>query len=315
MTADRAKVLDKLKKLKAHAQSAHEIKSQEEAAAFANMVQTMIVKHNIEQSELDAFALEEELQMNPMKEISPPSEFMHKHRQRRAWLENLAAYVAHAHFCEVLYAPNRFYVFFCGREAQVQMAVDVYIQLVRTAEKLAQAEYFKHYHEVRGNDAYASIKGFKPAYLDAFVNRLGTRYRQKMLEMQNDINAAAGAMVLFKSEAQLLKEFLASILNPKKKSVKKINNLFLEFGSEIRPTIQRKWGQGKQWAIVMGEKTIIDLLMTEIEAFTTLDEEHSLKEAKHGTYHSEGSKRGQAAADKLDLGSNPPSRMKKQIGE
>lgn len=313
MTADRAKVLDKLKKLKAHAQSAHEIKSQEEAAAFANMVQTMIVKHNIEQSELDAFELEEELQMNPMKEIGLKWEFLSKHRQRKAWLENLGMYVAHAHFCEVLIGQGRFALFFVGREAQAEMAVEVFTQLAKTAEKLAQAEYFKHYHEVRGNDAYASIKGFKPAFLQSFVERLGTRYRQKMESLQNDISASAGAMVLFKSEMQLLKEFIDNMMAPKKPSIRKIGNLFLEFGGEVRPSLKNRWQRGWKWGLLRG-KILVQLFEHEFQAVAALEEE-GYKEPKGANYHHEGSKRGQAAADKLDLGANPPSRMKKQIGE
>lgn len=312
MAADRAKVLDKLKKLRAHAQSAHEIKSQEEAAAFANMVQAMIVKHNIEQSELDSLEQEEELKLNPMKEISMDWKFGSKHRQRKAWLENLAMYVAHAHFCDVLIGQNRFYVFFCGREAQAQMASDMFVKLAETAEKLAKAEYFKHYHEVRGDSEYASIKGFKPAYLDAFVSRLGKRYRDKMDELQNDINASAGAMILFKSEKQQLREFIDHILSPKKPSVKKIENLFLEFQHEIRPALKKRWQMGWQWGVVLGSKVLASLHNTEIEAVAAMEEEHGYKKPKGAVYHREGAKRGAAAADRLDLG-HTESKTRKQI--
>lgn len=312
MSADRAKVLDRLKKLRAHAQSAHELKSQEEAASFANMVQAMIVKHNIDQSELDSLEQEEELKLNPMKEIPMDWKFGHKHRQRKAWLENLAMYVAHAHFCDILISQQRFYVFFCGREVQAQMASDIFVKLATTAEKLAQAEYFKHYHEVRGNSAYASIKGFKPAYLEAFVSRLGKRYRDKMDELQNDINASAGAMVLFKSEKQQLKEFIEELLSPKKPRVKKIENIFLEFKYEIKPSLKRHWQMGWRWGVVLGDKILASLHNTEIEAVAAMEEEHGYKEPRGAAPHHEGSKRGKAAADKLDLG-HSESKSRKQL--
>jgi hypothetical protein len=313
MSTDRAKVIDKLRKLRAHAESAQKLNSEAEAASFAEMVQTMITRHNIQESELDALEQEEELKLNPMVQIHLPHEFLHKHKQRRAWLEDLAACVAHAHFCDVLYGPKRFYIYFCGREAQAEMAREVYVKLATTAERLAQAEYFRHYHEVRGDGQEASIRGFKPAFLDAFVHRLASRYRRRTEQLQDEINAAAGAMVLFKSEEQKLKEFIDSILHPRRKHVKHIKSLFLEFGDKVRPVLKKKWAMGFTWGILQGEKVLLDLFYTENEAYIALAEEHSLQPAKSGGYHREGTARGQAAADKLNIGPEVQSKVRKQL--
>ena len=47
------KLIDKLKKIKAHADSAEKIGNEEEAYAFAAMLQKLLAKHNLDMSQIE----------------------------------------------------------------------------------------------------------------------------------------------------------------------------------------------------------------------------------------------------------------------
>src|SRR4051812_11592634 len=101
------KIVEKLAKIKAHADSAKAIGNEQEAQAFAGMLQQMLLKHKLEMSDLD---YRKEMESEPIIEHWPETEFVadkvgYHYRYKIApdidigprtqWIEELAMLIAY----------------------------------------------------------------------------------------------------------------------------------------------------------------------------------------------------------------------------
>ncbi len=104
------KIIDKIRKLHAHAQSAEKIGSEAEAQAFAQMVNQLLNKHRLELTDIQ---FEERRKNEPVEQAEinfrehgdtfrgKKVEWKQK-KVRVEWIERLAGIVARAHSCEIL---------------------------------------------------------------------------------------------------------------------------------------------------------------------------------------------------------------------
>lgn len=144
---DTEKLLDKLGKLKRHAESAKQIGNEAEAQAFADMFQRLVLANKIDVSEV---SFEEQEREEPVG-----SHYIdyHKHgvklkSRRTEWIQSLAGVVAEAHFCRILVHPGSSRITLVGRKSDCEVAEYVLVTLQRAAEKMAKRAYYKHWFEL-----------------------------------------------------------------------------------------------------------------------------------------------------------------------
>lgn len=302
MAGDREKILDKLKKLQAHADSAAKIGSEAEAQAFAAMVQKMIAQHNIDKAELTAEDREAEDIANPIEQVRVVG--IRVRKVRVAWLEALASAVAYAHFCEIGITRHSSQVWFIGRRTQAEMGAKVYVQLAEAAEAIADKEYVKHFHACRKAGRVEAARGFRPSFLDGFTSRLAKRYHMLMAELEAEAARKQGAMVLFKDERAQVTDFVNAVFDGSHLEVKALTQLDPRWDLTHRPTVRKAWQQGARWALLRGKKTpvLVSLHMTNLDASRAFEKERMPDARRNTKHHGDGYKAGFRAADALDLG-------------
>jgi hypothetical protein len=190
------KLLDKLAKLRRHADSAKEIGNEAEAQAFAEMFQRLVVEHKVNVSDIEYSQLETEEPVG-RHYINYQKHEIPLKRKRIDWVESLAGVVAQAHFCRILVTLGSSRITLVGRKSDCEVAEYVLVTLQRAAEKMAKKAYYKYWFELfeicsrcggqksshSGSHEFVSstskAAGFKASWLEAFVSRLAQRYREQ----------------------------------------------------------------------------------------------------------------------------------------
>lgn len=171
MTTDA--IMDRLRKLVRHEESAREIGSLAEAEAFAGKIQQLLIEHKLEVAEVmagddhDEERREEvEQEMYDPRAIGIP----YNGRARVAWLERLASTVARAHFCRIVVRVGSVVFWFVGTATDRLIAGNVFAALVRGAIAACDAEYAK-----ARRDPWATTDGFRRSFYAGFVAAIATR--------------------------------------------------------------------------------------------------------------------------------------------
>lgn len=176
---EREKVLDKLVKMIAQRDSEEKLGNAAAADAFAGAINRMMLEHEITAVDVDRAASAED---DPVVEVVLDFEARGVDRVRRrvAWQEGLARVVARGHLCRFLVCPGSNRVWFVGVQSHAVVAEYVYGLLVRSAAKMAEEEYVAFFRALQrdpGRDV-GEARGFKAAWLDAFVSRIAERLRE-----------------------------------------------------------------------------------------------------------------------------------------
>lgn len=221
MTLD--KVLDKLGKLKAHMESAKEIGNEEEAQAFAGMLQSLLAKHKLEMSDLTYSShLQDEpvamygvgeavIWQNGQRVLNGFPEVKVK-KTRVAWCERLCSVIANAHSCKMVVATGSSFLYLVGRKSDVAVAEYLFITMQRFAEKMAEKEYVKYFYECRELGFVEQARGFKSAWLVGFINRLYERFEDEKAKLASQY--AGTALVRLNREALAVKEYVDKNTKP-----------------------------------------------------------------------------------------------------
>lgn len=187
------KIVDKVTKLKAMAESAEAIGNEAEAEAFAAMYQRLMLQHKIEMSDLEVERLdvEEPVQKHRIDYTKYPDIELRK--ARIAWIERLASVVADAHFCRILVYPGSSRITLVGRKSDAAVAEYMFITLQRAVESLSSKAEQKYRWEVYKRDGNCrAARGYKGSFTQAFVMRLSERYSELRAEIVGD----GGSMAL-----------------------------------------------------------------------------------------------------------------------
>lgn len=218
------KLLDKLAKLRRHADSAKEIGNEAEAQAFADMFQRLVVEHKVNVSDIE-FEQQEADEPVGRHHINYAQHGIPLKRKRIDWVESLAGVVAQAHFCRILVTLGSSRITLVGRKSDCEVAEYVLVTLQRAAEKMAKKAYYKYWFELfevcrkcggqksTHNGDYCGFEsstykaaGFKASWLEAFVVRLAQRYREAKQGYTGDsvalvrVNKAENAVVQWMEE-------------------------------------------------------------------------------------------------------------------
>lgn len=203
------KLLDKLQKIKAHAESAKAIGNEAEAQAFADMLQRLLLQHDLDMSDLD---------FTRMTEVEPigyhPVNFkeggVKVKNTRSQWQENLAGIVARANFCRFLVHPGSNRITLIGRKSHAAVAEYMIVTLIRTLDRLSFLEagaYNREQHRVqpctrcglKGTEHQdqdhahhtTAYHGFRESFIAGFIARLFERLKLTRSEVATTSTALA----------------------------------------------------------------------------------------------------------------------------
>lgn len=173
------KLIDRIRKMHAKAESAKQLGLEAEALAFASAVQKLLLKHNLEMSEVEAAAADKE---DPVKaHWFYPQEFGFKaKKQRILWSEILARAIAKAHLCDMLPLEKSNTLFLIGTRQNRQAAEFMIVFLTRYAEEHSEKDYVRYFYECKAQGDVTLARGYKAGWLMGFVKRVAERYEKDM---------------------------------------------------------------------------------------------------------------------------------------
>lgn len=199
MTSDR--VLDKIRKIKAHMESASKIGNDKEAEAFAAMMQRMMLQHNIAMTDIEVEQMEAD---EPITEhwFNPEGKDGKSKRTRSYWMEDLAKIVAKAHFCDIAVNEKWNHIMLIGRKSNIEVAEFMVVTLSRLIHKMALNAWWREWTRRGGKQSYErnrevreELKGFRPAYVKSFTQRLAERYAEERRKATQGPEATTTALV------------------------------------------------------------------------------------------------------------------------
>jgi len=211
MTRD--KLLDKLRKIKAHADSAAAIGSESEAQAFAEVLQKLLLDNKMEMTDIEFEEMEKE---QPIIKKMVDFDDDDVRKSRVAWMERLAGVIARAHFCRILVYPGSSKITLVGREENIAVAEYMIVTLQKAADSIAKKAHSAYCWEVYKQDGSCyRARGFKSAFLQAFVMHLAERYEaEKRSRMAGP--STSTALVRINREEAAVEDFMNK--NYKKKA-------------------------------------------------------------------------------------------------
>lgn len=193
---DQERIIDKLQKLFAKANSAEEIGNEAEAMAFMAKVDELLTKYKLDTSIL---TLDQREVQDPMGTTLAKG----KGKQRRvAWVENLSHYVAEAYHTRLVVIPGSDSFFIIGRETDRDITVYVIHKLVNFLEDECKRQHnalrYKLYHEQNGD--MTGAHGFKASFFNAAVRRIRDRLREMRHEHETESKQFAVVLQQAKKE-------------------------------------------------------------------------------------------------------------------
>lgn len=167
-----AKIVELVRKLFAKADSAAEIGSTEEAAAFAAKANELLLRHRLEMTDLE---LQDEQDHDPMGRDDLLSAAWGGVQQK--WSSRLASAVAHTHFCRLIFDATagrrwRARATLLGRASDRAIALATIQMLHQQAKRLEKQAY-------ETSDRTVSRATFRTSFLLGFTNAVYRRLHER----------------------------------------------------------------------------------------------------------------------------------------
>lgn len=192
------KVIEQVRKMWAHAQSAEQIGSLEEAKAFAEAVEKTLAAHKLS---FDVLSVQQKDAQDPMgrNDVRP---LEGKSKQKRVWwTEQLAGIVAKAHFCQMIPYSDTDHVIIIGRQSDREVASYMITVLTRLAQELCDSGYWKARYLAFKNTGTYDTGNFKENFFQGFLDGMRERYDQ--LKAAERKTSSGMSMVLVRSEQEV----------------------------------------------------------------------------------------------------------------
>lgn len=158
------KLIERLRKLKNHADSASSIGSESEAQAFAAKLHSLLEEHNLEMSDVE---WEEKRRQVAPQTWSPRAGSV------SGWVYNLCCIISTVNHCRGLVTKDGREFIFVGLAESVEACIQMTDYLWSAATKLSEEAYAKRL-ETRGQTIWLTedVERYKISWLAGFINRL-----------------------------------------------------------------------------------------------------------------------------------------------
>lgn len=205
------KILERIRKLHAHAESAQAIGNEQEALTYAAAVRQMLEKYELDMSDVE-FAQHQ--QEEPIKShVVRPWDFgLAKKAKRQPWEVSLGMAVAEAHQCDIIFDRGANSMLLVGRRTNRMVAEYMLITLLRAAEDLADKAYTKEFYRCRDEGDVKQARGYRRAFLIGFVRRIGERYQEEVRLTKEAYAKTPHALIRLSSETALVKQVTEIIM-------------------------------------------------------------------------------------------------------
>lgn len=175
--ADRERIIDKVQKLYAHAESAKAIGNEAEAQAFAAKIQELLTAYKLSQADIHRAKgqVEEPINMNYVH-------FDGQRNSRLAWTEQLARIVCPAYYCRFFVCTGTTSLGIIGAETDRQVCEFMLVTLARFIMKLSDREARAARYRAwvaagkPSSGAAPEARGFKADFIAGFIVRLRQRF-------------------------------------------------------------------------------------------------------------------------------------------
>lgn len=209
--ADREKLLDRIRKMHAKAESCKAMGSEAEAASFAGAVQKMLNKYKLEMSDIEFTAFEK---AEPIERERVESEGK---RHRVLWAESLADVIARAHFCRMLVLERSDTIILVGRKTDRTVAAYVIQTLHRFASEQSdkEARAFRKQQRAKFGETSWDAKNFRAAWLTSFVDRIAERYREEERQREAEAKTTGTSLVRLTNADAQVRQFMHDVVKPR----------------------------------------------------------------------------------------------------
>jgi len=183
-----SKLIDKLTKIKNMAEGAKAIGSEQEAQAFAELLQKMLLDHKLHMSDIEFAAMERDQPVTKHFIDYDKYPGIKVKLKRVLWIEKLAGIVAEAHFCRILVYPNSSVITLVGRPDDCAVAEFMFMTLQRAAARMSKTAAYQYLLKCK-REGVPVGHGFRDSWLEAFVVRLAQRYLEELKGRSSDDQA------------------------------------------------------------------------------------------------------------------------------
>lgn len=249
------KVIDKVIKLRAAAESENKLGNIDAAESFAAAINRLMLEHEINQSDLEFGKAQSD---EPVVEVHycPSQHGAKAKKQRIAWQEKLASIVANAHLCRLLVREGSNVVTFVGQSSHATIAEYAYALLLPIAEKVATQEYDKYWLQVKKRDGHThAASGFRGAWLDAFCTRIRERLEEtKQAFLQHEVHsdeARSNALVRLNQSLVKVKAYMDNRFRGGSKYASALN------GGRKNHADGRAWGRAAADRMTLGRRGVV----------------------------------------------------------
>jgi uncharacterized protein DUF2786 len=194
-------LLDKIRKLNNHAESAAAIGNETEAQTFAAKVQELLTSYKLSMNDVRQAGKPVEEPINVVY-LTWEDLGLAKRSRRIAWAESLAMLVASAYYCEFIISYGRIGMF-VGTDTDREIARFMFITLGRALERIAREEYhaFWQANAIEGK-LPEHKQGFKEGFMMGFLRRLRERFDEEIKpKVDPAAQATTAAIVLVKKNS------------------------------------------------------------------------------------------------------------------
>jgi hypothetical protein len=207
---DKSRIIEKIAKLKArleHVATGGQVgQSEAELEAVAEAMRRLLATHKLTMTDVE-FATQER--------VEPVSQYAVNHRKfdpdwkpkskRTDWEERLASIVAKAHFCQIIVHRSSNRLSLVGRRSDAEVAEYMIVTLTRSIARVADDAYGKYARLCLKRGDVTEARGFRLAFLRAFVMRLAARYAAEQKAQEGE---SSTALVRFDAARQAVADFV-----------------------------------------------------------------------------------------------------------
>jgi hypothetical protein len=197
---DNERIIDKIRKLIRHEESARKCSTPEEAAAFAARIQRLLFSHKIKMSDIDLGDSEESDAGLGEERVATGRGFRYGRGARVRTEDNiLMSAVAEAHFCEAIILRDSNVIFIIGGEADRAVTAAMFRFLCSTMTQQSRLA------KMRAQKFRLSVRRFDSYFAAGFVTAVRRRYKE--------MRAVNDCAVLIRSD-QLVKAYVNEKYQP-----------------------------------------------------------------------------------------------------
>jgi hypothetical protein len=204
------RVIDKINKLRAHQASAAKVGSMAEAEAFADMINRLLLKHELTEVDLNVTQREDD----PIIQVyTTPADYGMKHVANRvAWQEALARIVAKEHLCRFMVLSGSSRLVFVGTKVNAETAEYAFGVLAGAADRMSLADRTKWVNEQRRAGTYGgSTAGFRDSWLSAFITRISEKFDAARKAAVEETGNASTALVRLDQSLERVNDYMRAI--------------------------------------------------------------------------------------------------------